>query len=180
MSAMRLLLIAVLASCLHTDSVECGFGTCPPGSACDELHGRCVAPGQLVSCNGREDDAACSIAGIGEGICVDQIANTPQNLNAVWGTSASSVWAVGNYGLVMHYDGMTWQQINVPTTRSLSSLHGSASNASGPGVLLHYDGTTWSLVRSLTEIRALWVTPNQVAFFDGAVRFLTRACPTCP
>ena len=35
------------------------------------------------------------------------------NLNAVAGTSSSDVWAVGDAGVVLHYDGKSWSRMSV-------------------------------------------------------------------
>ena len=38
---------------------------------------------------------------------------TNEALNAVWGTSASDIWAVGDAGVVLHYDGARWSRVKV-------------------------------------------------------------------
>ncbi|MDF2693089.1 MAG: hypothetical protein K0S65_1472, partial [Labilithrix sp.] len=38
---------------------------------------------------------------------------TTADLNAVWGSSSSDVWAVGNAGVVLHYDGKSWSRVKV-------------------------------------------------------------------
>lgn len=85
---------------------------------------------------------------------------TVNELDGVWGTSASNVWAVG-YETILHYDGATWS-----TVASGSALFGiwlfgiwgsSASNiwavgyaAGGTPAIVHYDGANWSSVPSPT------------------------------
>lgn len=46
-------------------------------------------------------------------------------LNGVWGSSASDVWAVGDGGLVLHYDGSRWSDQSLATTASLYAIWGS-------------------------------------------------------
>jgi hypothetical protein len=57
---------------------------------------------------------------------------TGNDLRAVWGSSASNVWAVGDNGTALFYDGKTWQTTLVPPARggilSLVAVHGSSAN----------------------------------------------------
>lgn len=45
-----------------------------------------------------------------------------------WGTSASDVWAVGEYGTAIHYDGQSWSLHTTDAHEQLRSVHGTASN----------------------------------------------------
>ncbi len=36
------------------------------------------------------------------------------SLTAVWGSSATDVWAVGAHGTILHYDGVTWEKAERP------------------------------------------------------------------
>ncbi len=57
--------VALAGACVESDSVVCGDGTvCPVGSACDMVHGLCVAPDQLIACDGREQAADCEFEGL--------------------------------------------------------------------------------------------------------------------
>src|SRR5712664_3366866 len=76
---------------------------------------------------------------------------TTLSLVAVWGSSATDVWAVGNLepqgGAMVHYDGTSWSSVMNGTF--LNAVWGtSASDVWAVGccgtVLLHYNGTTWS------------------------------------
>ena len=83
--------------------------------------------------------------------------NSNQSLYAVWGTSASSVWAVGGGGTALYYDGIKWQARPTPQEVQgdrLVSVSGTADNnvfaagvleqhASGTSVI-RFDGTSWS------------------------------------
>ncbi len=49
----------------------------------------------------------------------------PRPLSAVWGRSATDVYAVGRGGLIMHYDGSAWRQVKgVPTSADLYDIAG--------------------------------------------------------
>lgn len=71
---------------------------------------------------------------------------------AVWGSSSSDVFAVGDYGSILHYNGTTWSPMASGTEEHLSGIWGSAANdvfAVGDyGTILHYNGTAWSLMDS--------------------------------
>jgi hypothetical protein len=84
--------------------------------------------------------------------------NTNQRLMSVWGTSASSVWAVGLGGTAVYYNGIQWQVRPTPVdvqSDMLSSLSGtsdsnifavgnSTQTSNVGGAILHFDGTSWS------------------------------------
>jgi hypothetical protein len=71
-------------------------------------------------------------------------------LEAIWGSSANDVWAVGDEGVIRHLTaGATrWEIVPSPTTNALHAIWGSAANdvwAVGDfGTILHWDGATWS------------------------------------
>jgi len=75
-------------------------------------------------------------------------------LNAVWGSAANNLYAVGNGGLIVHSDGSgTWTQQTSGTTVNLKAVYGSSASdiyavgyLAGPpstSVILHFDGTSW-------------------------------------
>jgi len=97
---------------------------------------------------------------------------TGVSLDAVWGSAASDVWAVGAGGIAEHWNGMAWSVVPTPTTLELFSVWGtSATNAwavgsnaygtaaeSATSVILHWDGTSWSTAQTLaaTELWSVW------------------------
>jgi hypothetical protein len=73
-------------------------------------------------------------------------------LNSVWGLSDNDMYAVGDYGSILHFDGSTWTSMTSGTSKYLHSIWGTddkniwASGLNpnnGETVLLHYDGTSW-------------------------------------
>jgi hypothetical protein len=69
-------------------------------------------------------------------------------LAAVWGTSASDVFAVGKAGLILHYDGAKWSQMTNSETGDLHAIWGAGPNqvyAVGDGAILYYDGKQWEM-----------------------------------
>ncbi len=70
---------------------------------------------------------------------------TSKFLYSVWGSSGSDVFAVGDYGTILHYDGSTWSSIPSGTTNYLLGIWGSSGSdvfvVGDHGTILHYDGT---------------------------------------
>lgn len=69
-------------------------------------------------------------------------------LNDVWGSAPNDVFAVGDGGTILHFDGNAWTAMASGTTDSLSAVYGySASEVYAVGTgqsLLRYDGTSWA------------------------------------
>jgi hypothetical protein len=96
----------------------------------------------------------------------------PFDLSATYGFAADDIWAVGNHivdnpnppptflhtSLILHYDGMKWQEVKLTEQKSgLSAIWGSSPDdiwASGlDGTVLHYDGLTWQPVSLPIDIQ---------------------------
>jgi hypothetical protein len=81
---------------------------------------------------------------------------TGNKLNAVWGSSARDVWAVGESGVIQHFDGVEWRVIASPVTGSLRAIAGSAADdvwvVGDDGVMLHFDGARWQRRISGTDV----------------------------
>ncbi len=60
----------------------------------------------------------------------------------VFGTSATSVWAIGDAGVTLHYDGTSWKQVMVPATTSLRAM---AAVPGGGLRMVGHGGTLLSL-----------------------------------
>jgi len=45
---------------------------------------------------------------------------TTTQLNDVWGSSSSDIFAVGDYSTILHYDGSAWSAMNYGATNSIS------------------------------------------------------------
>src|SRR5205085_2076630 len=65
----------------------------------------------------------------------------PQNPSGVWGSGAGDVWAVGDRGLLLHWDGLDWKTASPGTSRDLKKVWGSSANdvwiGGNDGVILH-------------------------------------------
>jgi len=73
-------------------------------------------------------------------------------LYAVWGTSATNVYAVGSGGAILHFDGSSWASMASGTSSNLYAVWGSSATdvfAVGfGGTILHYDGSLWAPMAS--------------------------------
>jgi photosystem II stability/assembly factor-like uncharacterized protein len=84
------------------------------------------------------------------------------HLNAVWLASPSNVFAVGENGSILHFDGSQWRAQSSGTSYHLHALWGSAANnvfaVGNAGLILHYDGSTWVAMPSGTAaaLYAVW------------------------
>jgi hypothetical protein len=76
-------------------------------------------------------------------------------LNAVWASGPADVWAAGDDGLLLHYDGSAWSLASSGTISHIRALWGSspddvwavAGGVGGAGAanLVHWNGAAWSV-----------------------------------
>jgi hypothetical protein len=101
-----------------------------------------------------------------------KFSTTSANLHGVWAGSETDIFAVGTdsltkTGIILHYDGTSWQTQHT-FTGSLHSIWGSSGSdvfavgyeILGPeqiGVILHYDGENWS-----TQYSEAWISFNDI------------------
>jgi hypothetical protein len=94
-------------------------------------------------------------------------------LNAIWGTSPSDVFAVGD-GIV-HYDGAAWRAMSVSIDYRLNAVWGASSSnvfAVGgmfeqtAGGILHYDGSSWTAVVA-TPFTGIWGVSSTDVYATG-------------
>ena len=68
----------------------------------------------------------------------------------IWGTSSDHIFAVGQTGVILEYDGSDWQQIDAGTADDLVSLWGNgpdeivAVGGRSNATIATYDGTKWT------------------------------------
>lgn len=101
-------------------------------------------------------------------------------LRGVWGSAASNVYAVGDSGVVLRYDGTAWTRMATGTTAQLNRVWGTSSTnvyaATSTGRLLRYNGSAWSFVPGVQGPGALWSvwgsgSTNVYAVGDGGIVF---------
>ena len=95
---------------------------------------------------------------------------TAPALTAAWGSGPSDVWAVGEGGTILHWNGSAWAD----ASSGNSSLYfrgvwGSGRNdvwaVGDKGAVLHWDGSAWAAVASGTtsNFYGVWGSgPNDV------------------
>lgn len=85
----------------------------------------------------------------------------------VWGTDVRDVWAVGERGVVLHFDGERWSRVVAPSTRLLT-IHGAPGEApvavggTANGVLLEWDGAAFAdrMPPLMPGANGVFVTPD--------------------
>jgi hypothetical protein len=91
----------------------------------------------------------------------------------IWGTSPTSIFAVGAGGKILRYNGTSWTTMSSPTSRLLVRLSGTSASdvwAVGDSVVVHFDGTQWadvSLGGNPGYMRSRAPSPLQALFQIG-------------
>ncbi len=85
--------------------------------------------------------------GSGTGSWSLEPSGTAEQLNDVWGASSDDVFAVGNHGVILHYNGSSWTAMECPVAGSLRALWGRSGRdvyaVGNSGTILHYNGVAW-------------------------------------
>ena len=101
-----------------------------------------------------------------------------KDLNAVWGTSDTDVFAAGISGTILHNNGAVWSSMTSGVANDLNAIWGTATNdvyaAGKSGTILHYDGTAWSSMTSgstndLTSLRGFSASDIFAAGNSGTI-----------
>ena len=94
---------------------------------------------------------------------VEEVFDAPgADLFAVHGQAADDVWAVGDRGRVVHWNGTSWFDLLPVTARALHRVHAVAPDRAwavgDAGVALGWDGLGWSVEAEVahTDLRAVW------------------------
>jgi len=113
--------------------------------------------------------------------------SSPQTtaLRGVWAASATSAYAVGGSGKILHFDGTSWMTMNSGVQAELVSISGLADDdvfavgyAGSEGAIVHYDGVDWTEVRApaVEGLLSVSVQPDAVYVmsYTGVVTKLLR------
>jgi len=91
-------------------------------------------------------DAAREVATTGHWEVIEQNESSA-TLRGVWGTADEQLFAVGDEGTILHFDGGRWQRMTSPSSARLHAVWGNARDcvyAVGEGgVVLQFDGVSW-------------------------------------
>ncbi|MCA9673108.1 MAG: hypothetical protein KC503_46265 [Myxococcales bacterium] len=123
----------------------CGDGVCQSAGVCDVT--------RVESCATCPEDC---------GKCAWKIVHgqggftaRSENMYAIWGAAPDEVYAVGEGGAVLRFDGRRWTPMSSGTSNDLFGVWGrSASDiyaVGAAGTILHYDGVRWSPMTSGTS-----------------------------
>jgi len=100
---------------------------------------------------------------------------------SLWASPSKQLYAVGQGGLVLHYDGTQWSTLELTTPHGLYGVWGTADDdvfVVGAGrSILHYDGETWTRMQNEGDsLRSVWgaspcnvyaVGTNTILHYDG-------------
>lgn len=100
---------------------------------------------------------------------------TAKALHAVHGASAHDVWAVGDSGLALHYDGTAWTTVDSAVPGALNAVWAAASNdvwmVGEAGTVLRWNGLRLVKVASPTSstLKSVWgLGPRDVWLSTGS------------
>jgi hypothetical protein len=161
---------------------ECdGPATLPCTSSCGSIGTRtCVdcawgaecRPPPEIGCNGVDDDCD-GVIDDGEWCPVDLslVPVSIEDLYGVHGSGCDDVWAVGLYGVILHWDGASWEAVDAGTTNHLYdvwSFSPSAAWAVGEGAW-RWTGSAWEGVdvSLLRPLRAAWGLREDFVWLGG-------------
>lgn len=99
---------------------------------------------------------------------------TDNSLRSIWGTSDADVFAVGDLGTIVHYDGRSWDTQFCPVSSRLNCVWGTSPSdvfaVGDGGVILHYNGVAWSSMPSGTtaNLAGVWGSSWDNVYAVGA------------
>lgn len=126
----------------------------------------------------REAWSAGACVATGDGWCWGYPRPIGIKLNRLWGTSPSDVWAVGEGGTILHFDGARWSRVASGTNDSLVAIGGRGPGdawAIGKGrTVLRLSGGAWRKVdlpklENDEELADLLVLPNGEGWIVGGM-----------
>ncbi len=100
---------------------------------------------------------------------------TTMFLNAVWGSSGTDAFVVGDNGTILHYNGSSWASMLKVTTKLLNGVWGSGGSdvfaVGNNGIIAHYNGSTWTVMSSSTgePLNAVWGSSSTDVFAVGGM-----------
>jgi len=102
-------------------------------------------------------------------IMIELIANPP-NLNAIWGSDAHNIYAVGNQGTIAHYNGANWTQMESGTKQDLNDVFGISAEkvfvVENKGPFCSSMEKKWAPMESKTveDLNAVWASSTENVF----------------
>lgn len=158
-------------------------GFCGAGMYCDQVRNACLpgsAPadggtdlgsgGYVPTCNDKNFCVVVPPGAVGTGA-----------LTGVYGSSATDVWAVGDAGTMLHWNGTAWQSVTKVTNLALHGVWGSATDnfyaVGDGGLILHWDGKAWTPQTSNVTVALRAISGLGTSYVwavgDGGTRLLS-------
>lgn len=97
-----------------------------------------------------------------DGVAWTVTALPQRDLARVWGSGPSDVYAGGNSGVLVHFDGTSWRDVTTGCDIGISAIAGTGPDdvyVVGNGAILHFDGVAWALRGEPTSHQTLSVWP---------------------
>jgi hypothetical protein len=97
-----------------------------------------------------------------------------KDINSLWRAVGSNIFAVGQSGTIIHYNGSTWTSMGSGTTNDLNYVWGAADTdvfaVGKSGVVTHYDGSMWTLMDSGVkgDLYSVWGSDGANVFAVGS------------
>lgn len=116
----------------------------------------------------------------------NNVTPTGNNVEAMWGTSATDLYFVGDFGSIVHSDGttLTSQQNTNVTTANLYGIYGTSPTnlyaVGASGVILHSTGDgTWAVQNSGTTntLYGIWASSSTDWYAVGAAGTILHGAP---
>jgi hypothetical protein len=197
---------AALAGCLGEKVTYCSNGAvCPTGFTCtnnpNPMAPSCAPAEELNVCRDKQLKDACQTEAVANGwcnpnsVCTDcdpdfswchfgptwqeMNSHTTAELNGLWVFAKDNVFAIGNNGTVIHYDGTKWSDFVKPTNLALAAIWGSSPSdifVLASSMAFHYDGSSWSTqIDAPTHFgQALWGVDGANVFGAGLLGMTGR------
>ncbi len=169
--------------------VDAGPDACVPltcaarGASCGSIDDGCGGTvdcggcAGLATCGGQGIDQVCALPvddrACSDGWCWEAPAPFAFDPTSVFARTATDVWAVGERGAVLHYDGSHWRAVAANTTADIQDIW-MASESDGwlvgdGGVIRRWNGTAWSAVASNTtaNLYGVWGTAADSVWIVG-------------
>lgn len=108
---------------------------------------------------------------------------SPPALNAVWGSSANNVYAVGEVGAILHFDGSSWSPMNSGVLVALNDVWGASASevfvVGNDGTILKLSGSSWRAMSGGTaeDLFAVWGSSASNVYTFGANGTILRYGP---
>src|SRR5258705_12876346 len=134
-----------------------------------------LAPLMLTACHGGDSTAPNTLL-----VWSSVPSGTTEILFGIWGTSTSDVWAVGNNGTILHYNGTSWSSVSSGTSEFLFGIWGTSTSdvwaVGDNGTILHYNGASWSSIGSATtdHLAGVWGAGASSVWAVGGYRTINH------